>query len=153
MIDITVIITEPNPSADKAIQFAEEKGLKIEVLDDIMHAKGKYVCIFRPEFCYEDYYLHYQFLCLEFRNPRANCIRATKCICFDKDKQEFYVGKATAVNIFYKRITEDRHRYYTEKDIFLFSTTCKLDEIQEILPPDNILYRIGKYFNSPETCH
>lgn len=147
-IDISVIISAPNKSVDVAVEYCRKRNLIIEVLDDQMLAKGKYVFVADTFVFYEDYALHYMWVCLDIKDRECDRFRATQCTVYEPVEEEFYNGYAHNGLNFYRRAHEkNKSKYYIESKVFLFATLFKVQESERLLPSDSVLVKYHKYFS------
>lgn len=147
--DISVIINGKNSSLDAAIEFCKRCNVTVEVLEDQMNAVGYYVAVCDTKTFYEEYYLHYQWVALEYRNNKCDRFKITKAVVFEKDTDEFFVGDASNYSMFYRRMSDvKKSTYFKEDKVFMMSTMSPLKEMyNEALPDDNVLGKYQKFFS------
>ena len=145
-MDISVVISSQNPSIIEAINYCKTRNLNIEVIDSVDKAIGEYVCIVDSFTYYQPYYLHYQWVALNFKNRKCNSFEITKAVCYDQNAKEFYVGDYTSINQFYRKSSGKTKPRFVEDNIFMVATVMNRKELPELLPPDSELVKYHEFF-------
>ncbi len=150
-VDVSIIMrvddnNKTNKSIIDCIDYCSKRGITTELLADEKHSKGKYICIIDNRTYYQDYYLHLQYVALEFKNKKNNRFQFNKCTCYDSINKEFYCGNYSLTNKFYRKLKGDIEPSYVEDKIFMGCTLNELSYTHCQIPPDNILKYYHDYF-------
>lgn len=146
--DISIIyLCKENTSMTKCIEYAKERNITCEIIQEIKDAKGDYLTVCHKDVYYSPNYLHTSYIGLQFRNKQKDCFIYRYMVVFDKNDNSFFVSKNNRYDL-WRRGSETRNKM-VEKELF---GKCVLDQgyiMEKILPPnDNYLWSCGNFFNS-----
>jgi hypothetical protein len=150
MVDISVI-GQINSSTREAIKFCRSKKLVIEVVEDVSHAKGRFIALVSNDFYYEPYYLHYQWMALKYFKIGKVCDHfkfklATIMVENPSGHIEFYCGDYTSESHFYRRVSLFPGKTFIEKRVHCCCTKLLLPELEHHVPDDYTLIKYHNYF-------
>ena len=143
--DISVICNFESESILEAVRYCETRGITCEVVESIVEATGKYVSIPNELTYYHEYYLHIQFVALEYRNPKCNIFQYNKVVVYSPDIKEFYMGNISRENRFFRNNYVNPIRFI-EPNIILGCTLREYEGLKCNVPDDNILIDYNNYF-------
>ncbi len=130
-----------NKSLLESINYAERHNLVIEICKDGDSPRADLVCeITNSDIYYNDYYLHYQWVCLAVKNTKVRNFKLINMIVYDQEAEVFYV--TDAINNFYRR--NRKSGSFIEESAFLSCSTNNLLVCNKNALPDNkalLIYR------------
>ena len=97
-IDISIVMTKPNESITRAIEFCKSRGITSEIVSRKEDATSKFVAIVRAHTYYMEYYLFIQYVAISHMNPTNQFYTFKKKLLFDgtnfgiikSNKKDFY---------------------------------------------------------------
>jgi len=145
-IDISIVLTKENKSIDKSIQFCKKKGIKCEIIPVDTVAKGEYLFYADPDTYYNDIYLYYAYICLEFGNSDCDAFRSHHIVNYNIKEDTF--GVIYNKYLFIRTNCKSINKYYEEYNIMPGCSKIIRPKILEDLtvPNEDILDDYRNFF-------